>query len=129
MLRKTKPIGYLITVPADSGPDVIESFTITQDVVLKKITVNVFDDVDGTAGIRVLIGSEYTIPDTDQGDGWFTGDNTTLTVEPEDEITKGTTIYIIGQNNHSTLDKHFYILFEFKYPEKKEVKEDASADN
>lgn len=124
-MKKNNVYTFLMEVPANTTtPVVLHSFTVNDDCILKELIINVFDDVDGTAGIRILVNNEYTIPDTEHGDAWFSGDNSTLKLELDNEIEKGSTFVIIGQNNNTTTAKHFFVVFNFKNV-KKGVEADA----
>ena len=126
-MRKRKPITYLATVPASTTvPTVLYSFKVSEEYILEDITVNAFDDVDGTAGLQILIGSSYTIPDNEAGDGFLSGDNTTYTIPVGDDISLGKTIRIVGKNIGSA-DAHFFLVFNFKYKEEGAV-EDAPSE-
>lgn len=107
---------YLATAdPNRSTPYLIKEMNLKDKGKITKITVNVFDDVDGTAGIKFIIGTRLTIPSDEVGDGWISGDNTTLTLRPELEIGYNEPIQIVGKNTHDTTPKHFFIMFEVLY--------------
>jgi len=114
-MKKYKVIPFMLTIPADKPtPVVLKEFKLKQDCVLEEILINPFPNTDGTAGVQIMVGSEYTIPDTDVGDGFFTGEGTSYRVPVGETIESGTKIYILGKNS-SAADKYMFLLLTFKY--------------
>lgn len=111
-----KQYTYLATIPPNTvEPIVIYEFRLRDEARLKELIVNVFDDVDGTAGIKVAIGDRFKIPDEEVGDGWISGDNAVYHIVVDRQIKYNEVIRIIGRNTHDTLEKHFFLLFNIKY--------------